>query len=142
MRFLANENFPGAAVAALGASDPDVLAWAAREQRILLTFDKDFGELAQRSALPTTCGVVLLRLPMPKPVDPLDILARQFADAAKEETRYDDRTRRPYRANLVVWQQQGTQQLPLCVNVRGGQGARAWPLRGDLGSGVLFLPMA
>jgi len=69
LRFLANENFPGAAVAALGASDPDVLAWAAREQRILLTFDKDFGELAQRSALPTTCGVVLLRLPMPKPVD-------------------------------------------------------------------------
>src|SRR5204862_7078011 len=84
LRFLANENFPAAAVAALdaaghdivwvrvaapGASDPDVLAWAAREQRILLTFDKDFGELAQRSALPTTCGVVLLRLPMPAPVD-------------------------------------------------------------------------
>jgi predicted nuclease of predicted toxin-antitoxin system len=61
MRFLANENFPGAAVTALqaaghevvwvrtaapGASDPDVLAWAAREQRVLLTFDKDFGELA------------------------------------------------------------------------------------------------
>jgi predicted nuclease of predicted toxin-antitoxin system len=58
MRFLANENFPGAAVVALGADghdvvwvrvaapgmrDPDVLAWAAREGRILLTFDKDFG---------------------------------------------------------------------------------------------------
>ena len=84
MRFLANENFPGAAVAALeaaghdivwvrmvapGMPDPDVLAWAAREQRILLTFDKDFGELARRSALPRTCGVVLLRLPMPKPVE-------------------------------------------------------------------------
>jgi hypothetical protein len=31
---------------------------------ILLTFDKD-GELARGSALPPTCGVVLLCLPMP-----------------------------------------------------------------------------
>jgi len=82
LRFLANENFPAAAVAALeaagydivwvriaapGAPDPDVLAWAAREQRILLTFDEGFGELARGSALPRTCGVVLLRMPMPKP---------------------------------------------------------------------------
>jgi predicted nuclease of predicted toxin-antitoxin system len=37
-----------------------VLAWAAREERILLTFDKDFGELARKSNLPPTCGVVLL----------------------------------------------------------------------------------
>lgn len=81
MRFLANENFPGAAVTALantghdvawvralepGMSDSDVLAWAAREQRILLTFDKDFGDLARRSALPTGCVVVLFRMPMPK----------------------------------------------------------------------------
>jgi hypothetical protein len=82
MRFLANENFPGAAVNALeaaghdvvwvrlarpGATDPDVLAWATREERILLTFDKDFGELAMASQLPPTCGVVLLRIPMPRP---------------------------------------------------------------------------
>jgi predicted nuclease of predicted toxin-antitoxin system len=82
MRFLANENFPGAAVtelqatghdvlwvrtAAPGMADPDVLAWAAREERILLTFDKDFGELARAAALPPACGVVLLRVPMPKP---------------------------------------------------------------------------
>ena len=84
MRFLANENFPGAAVkvlqaaghdivwvrtAAPGPDDPDVLAWAAREERILLTFDEDFGELARASTLPTTCGVVLLRIPMPPPGD-------------------------------------------------------------------------
>jgi hypothetical protein len=84
MRFLANENFPGAAVAALsaaghdvvwvrmaapGMADPDVPAWAVREDRILLTFDKDFGELARGSALPRTCGVVLLRMPMPRPGD-------------------------------------------------------------------------
>jgi predicted nuclease of predicted toxin-antitoxin system len=82
MRFLADENFPGAAVAALvaaghdvawvrnaapGMSDPDVLAWATRDERTLLTFDKDFGELARASALPSTCGVVLFRMPMPSP---------------------------------------------------------------------------
>ena len=82
MRFLANENFPGAAVAALhaaghdivwirivspGATDSEVLAWATREERILLTFDKDFGELARGSALPPACGIVLLRIPMPRP---------------------------------------------------------------------------
>jgi len=76
MRLLANENFPGAAVQALeaarhdviwvrtaapGMADPDALAWAAREDRILLTFDKDFGELARASALPPTCGVILFR---------------------------------------------------------------------------------
>jgi len=84
MRFLANENFPGAAVSTLrraghdvvwlataapGTCDLEVLAWAARDARILLTFDKDCGELARASALPATCGVVLFRIPMPKPSD-------------------------------------------------------------------------
>ena len=84
MHFLANENFPGAAVAALiaaghdvvwvrnsapGMSDPDVLAWGIRDERTLLTFDKDFGELARASALPSTRGVVLFRMPMPNPGD-------------------------------------------------------------------------
>jgi len=84
MRSLSNENFPGAAVSALrvaghdvvwmrtaapGIADPDVLAWAAREERILLTFDKDFGELARRTALPPGMRCVLLRVPMPKPGD-------------------------------------------------------------------------
>jgi len=82
MRFLANENFPGDAVAALrsaghdvtwvrtaapGMGDADILAWAERDSRILLTFDKDFGELAWRARLPSACGVVLFRLTMPKP---------------------------------------------------------------------------
>ncbi len=46
-----------------------MLAWAVREERILLTFDKEFGELAGKSALPPKCGVVLLRMPMPKAGD-------------------------------------------------------------------------
>lgn len=77
MRFLANENVPGPVVAALreqahevfwikesmpGAQDPVVLAHAQTEQRIVVTLDKDFGELAFRSWLPARCGVVLIRL--------------------------------------------------------------------------------
>jgi Domain of unknown function (DUF5615) len=91
MRFPANENFPGAAVRALqegghdtlwvriaapGAGDLEVLARAARERRILLTFDKDFGELARTSALPSTCGIVLFRIPMPGAGD----VGRRLAD--------------------------------------------------------------
>ena len=79
MRFLANENFPGAAVAALeaaghdivgvrmaapGMSDPEVLAWAAREHRILLTFDKDFGELVLKRGARASHGIILFRIPL------------------------------------------------------------------------------
>ena len=76
MRFLANENFPFDAVDSLrqqghdvtwirtdapGISDPEVLHLAQVEERILLTFDKDFGELAFRASLPATVGVILFR---------------------------------------------------------------------------------
>ncbi len=77
MRLLANENFPGDAVEALrvrghdvawvrddapGSSDAQVLSRAVTEERVLVTFDKDFGELAFRAGLPATSGVVLFRL--------------------------------------------------------------------------------
>lgn len=80
MRFLADENFPFAAVTALanaghdvvwvrtanaGLSDVEILAWVARESRIVLTFDKDFGDHARGAGLPRECGVILFRLPVP-----------------------------------------------------------------------------
>jgi predicted nuclease of predicted toxin-antitoxin system len=80
MRFLANENFPLAAVDALrgashntawvreeapGSSDKAVLAWAVRDGRVLLTFDKDFGALVFRGGARSSRGVVLFRLLMP-----------------------------------------------------------------------------
>lgn len=46
-------------------TDADVLAWAIRDRRILLTFDKDFGELARNVTLPAESGIILFRLPMP-----------------------------------------------------------------------------
>ena len=80
MRLLANENIPLAAIQSLrelgynvlwiredapGSVDEDVLALASEEKRVLLTFDKDFGELAFRYGLPAKCGIVLFRIPMP-----------------------------------------------------------------------------
>jgi predicted nuclease of predicted toxin-antitoxin system len=80
MRFLANENFPLDPVEALrtaghevawvrsdapGITDVEVLAWAMRDQRIMLTFDKDFGDLAFHAGLPSDCGIVLFRLSAP-----------------------------------------------------------------------------
>jgi predicted nuclease of predicted toxin-antitoxin system len=82
MRILANENFPGDAVMALrerghdvawvrsdapGSSDVKVLARAQAEDRVLVTFDKDFGELAFRSGLPASSGIVLFRVSVPSP---------------------------------------------------------------------------
>jgi len=46
---------------AAGASDRIILEQAWSEQRILITSDKDFGEMIYRQRLPH-CGVVLLRL--------------------------------------------------------------------------------
>ena len=77
MRFLANENVSATVVQGLrarghdvtwaceglrGAADAAILACAQSEQRIVLTHDKDFGELAFRLGLPANCGIVLLRL--------------------------------------------------------------------------------
>jgi len=76
MRILADENVARDIVTWLRSSGHDVLfaaeiapgaadiRWAElaeREQRVILTFDKDFGELVFRGGL-TSHGVVLLRL--------------------------------------------------------------------------------
>ena len=82
MRFLADENVPFGVVEELvavghdvqwvgkiapGAPDGEVFRHAAMDGRILLTFDKDYGELAYRretGVLPT--GIVLIRAPLPR----------------------------------------------------------------------------
>jgi len=77
MRMLANENIPRSIVMGLrsmghdvtwcvedgaGASDRTVLDRAQQEKRLVVTMDKDFGELAVRCAIEAGYGVVLLRL--------------------------------------------------------------------------------
>ena len=82
MRFVANENVPRLVVSALrdaghdvfwvrteapGADDPTILARATADARVVLTFDKDFGELAFRARLPAASGVILLRMSLESP---------------------------------------------------------------------------
>ncbi|MGQ9645047.1 MAG: DUF5615 family PIN-like protein [Thermodesulfobacteriota bacterium] len=82
MRILANENFPGEVIRALrerghdivwirteapGSKDRKILHCAQVEKRIIVTFDKDFGELAFHSRLPAACGVILFRISTPSP---------------------------------------------------------------------------
>ena len=77
MRLLADENVPARLVVALraagwdlvwvredapGASDEKILEWAQLDQRVVLTFDKDFGDLAYEARLPAEAGVILVRL--------------------------------------------------------------------------------
>jgi predicted nuclease of predicted toxin-antitoxin system len=90
MRFLADENIPGRLVEALrlaghdvawarldcaGADDRAVLVKAVAEQRIVVTFDKDFGELAARSGLSAPSGVILIRLSLARPADTIRRIA-------------------------------------------------------------------
>ncbi|MCL6505399.1 MAG: DUF5615 family PIN-like protein [Bryobacteraceae bacterium] len=77
MRILANENVSATVIQVLrdhghdvlsvkeslrGEKDTAILARAQAEQRLVVTHDKDFGELAFRMGLPAECGVILLRL--------------------------------------------------------------------------------
>jgi predicted nuclease of predicted toxin-antitoxin system len=55
-----------------GADDDAVLATSFAESRVLVTFDKDFGEMAFRQGKTATCGIVLLRPRLRSP----DYLAR------------------------------------------------------------------
>jgi len=80
VRLLANETVPSEIVQAVRAqghdvvgirteapesADSEVLARAQTEKRIVLTFDKDFGELAFRWGLSSTSSVILIRLRSP-----------------------------------------------------------------------------
>jgi predicted nuclease of predicted toxin-antitoxin system len=94
MRFLANENFPLASVGRLrqaghdvvsisevspGAKDPTVLARAAREGDVLLTFDRDYGELIFRRRLPPPRGLIYLRLVPETPEEAADVIVALLA---------------------------------------------------------------
>ena len=57
-----------------GLSDADVLAYANQRNNVLLTGDKDFGELVFRDGR-QTCGVVLVRLAGLPPIDKAVIVA-------------------------------------------------------------------
>jgi predicted nuclease of predicted toxin-antitoxin system len=101
MRFLADESCDFAVVRALRASghdviavaeiaarteDAEVIAWAVREARVVLTEDKDFGQLVYAGAHQST-GVVLIRFPpSARPILPsrvLDMIRQNEAHLAR-----------------------------------------------------------
>ncbi|MBA2511728.1 MAG: DUF5615 family PIN-like protein [Rubrobacter sp.] len=61
-----------------GVQDEDVLDQANREARVLLTADKDFGELVFRQGL-LSAGVVLVRLSGLTPESKAQVVASTFA---------------------------------------------------------------
>ena len=80
-----------------GAGDDVILARAEAEQRLVVTHDKDFGELAFRFRLPATCGIVLFRLSGSEPDADnqriLDVLESRTDWAGHFSVVTDDRVR-------------------------------------------------
>ena len=89
MDFLANENFPllsarrlreaGHRVVSIfqeapGSKDEDVLKRAHTESLIILTFDRDYGELIYRHQALPPAGVVYFRFAPATPSEPAEIL--------------------------------------------------------------------
>jgi len=100
-RFLANENFPAEAVAWLrelghdvlhaaemlrGAPDDEVIRVARSESRIVLTLDRDFGELVFHQRTPAH-GIVLFRVGRQPPAILLSVL-RAFFESGPQLTGY------------------------------------------------------
>jgi predicted nuclease of predicted toxin-antitoxin system len=89
MKLLANENFPMASVQYLlskgfditavgtdnmSVSDKEVMEIAIREERTILTFDRDYGELIFKYAYKPQKGVIYLRLSQYTPEEPGKII--------------------------------------------------------------------
>ena len=96
MRLLADENVPlpsihllraaGVDVAAVtldaaGASDRDVLQRAEREDRILVTFDRDFGEIVFRLGASGQPGVIYCRFVPDTPIEFGELLLRMVRES-------------------------------------------------------------
>jgi predicted nuclease of predicted toxin-antitoxin system len=86
-RLLLNENFPAPSVELLrdtgldvlaiaeicaGMDDVDVLALAVQEQRWVITFDRDYGELLFARHYPAPPAVILLRVESYRPEEPAE----------------------------------------------------------------------
>lgn len=97
-RLLLDENFPAPAARRLlddgydvveavreCTSWPDerILARAVAEQRWLVTFDRDFGDLVFKRRLPAPPVIVLLREPHYRPAEPADWLLPLLCEAER-----------------------------------------------------------
>jgi len=93
MKFLANENIPLASVVKLrnegldvvsvsedfpSVKDEAVILFASMENRIIITFDRDYGELIFKHNLQHSAGVIYLRIGDFQPEEPAELLLNLF----------------------------------------------------------------
>ena len=93
MKFLANENIPYQSVKILrdagfdivsvseefpSVKDETVILYSTIENRIILTFDRDYGDLIFNHGINFSVGVVYLRISSFEPAEPARILLKLF----------------------------------------------------------------
>jgi predicted nuclease of predicted toxin-antitoxin system len=91
MKLLANENFPKASVLALrnrgydvlsigeenpSIEDHEVVDIAINEERLILTFDRDYGELVFKKGLKPPKGIIYLRIDPFSPEEPAEVISK------------------------------------------------------------------
>lgn len=95
IRLLANENFPAPAIRKLraagidvvavretmpSASDIEVMAYARREQRWVVTFDRDYGDLVFREGLLPPPAILFFRQEPYPPDRPADLVLSMLCE--------------------------------------------------------------
>lgn len=93
IKLLANENIPKLTIQILrqngidikavaeghsGITDTQVLQMAEKEERLIITFDRDYGELIFQKKLHFTMGLIYLRFIPRKPSEPAEVLVNLF----------------------------------------------------------------
>ena len=93
MKFLANENIPLATIIKLrnegydvaavcedfpSIKDEAVILFASTENRIIITFDRDYGELIFKHNLKHSAGIIYLRIGNFQPEEPAGLLLNLF----------------------------------------------------------------
>lgn len=98
-KFLANENIPlatvyrlrneGFDVASVGLDAPsitdrEVMNSAERDERTIITFDRDYGELIFKHGFRPSAGVIYLRMQNYQPEEPAELLLKLLSNESLE----------------------------------------------------------
>ncbi len=112
MKVLFNENIPYASVIAMreagydvasisedqpGIPDEAVLDRTRSENRIIVTFDRDYGELIYRRGLPVPEGVIYLRFIPSTTLEPAEYLKQLLASGIELQNKFTTVTREQIR---------------------------------------------
>jgi hypothetical protein len=87
-----------------------------QKQRLIREYVDKTGEreLDMRKIAKWAVGI---GLPLPRPPDPLDILAKEFTEAAREQVEHDKSTGKPYRRYHALKAMHGATQFHLFVDI-------------------------